>query len=1302
MARGKASAHFAALLLLGMAAAASGQGICPPAFKGSIEKLSVPFKDTGDTSRAVGNVERYDSTTCRIPNESFAGGEAVYEVRLNPGNEVSFFLDVQGGADLMLALVSTCGDGTSCYSSSADFIGPGDEEIPAAKYPPGIYYLYIDSAKDAPGGPYELTVRGVNPTPDLLLKVDAPRGAFAGNSVTYNLSLTNRGSLPASNVEIVHTLPQGMALGAGSDCSGGRVTFQIETLEIGEKKTAKREVVARVCPGIRGPLTATAEARAAQGSPALPVPATIQVSGQSDLSLHMASSAASVVAGRPLTYTFTIHNAGPSDATQVMVVDTLSGKETFSGSSGSSADWTCSGTTTVSCGPLAIPVGDTVTGSITVDILSSALQPLVNRATVSAKEAEPGCKRRRTCGPNSDFIETRVERKTDLTIDLTQDPAGEIALGNDFSYLLKVVNNGPSDSSGATVDLRDTEGHTVTRKIGPLPSGGDDTVKIPVKTSPDGLPEQISTTASVAPKEPDPVGGNNETAPLKTTLKIQADLSIESDVDLTEVCAGGILVYTVTTVNGGPSNYRGGTISATLSEGLSFVSSPDGCTAGGHARIVTCKVPPLAVGKSHPVRIAALVTNTESEVSVTGMGGKVTKVLPHLVVSLSADSLVDPGEVFDYTVKVENRGPSDAEDVKVRVELPAGRSELVDLGKIPADKLRSEKLSETAPSASGSLTTRASLVNPARCSNTAEVTTAVTDTNGVALALTLAADAQAVAVGDTLTYTIQVDNQGPGVSPTVTITDELPPNTLYESASSGCAPVAGKVECTGLTLPAKVEITVQVLPGAQTPLRNTVSLSPGTIPGASIETPVLPGRLLLPFFEVDGRFEEVTTLLSLRNLGTADIRYGFLATSGPLGVHETATVNLRDVPLSGNGYVAISPDPPEAPLGGDFVHIDPTPGTASGGLLVPATEMCREWSVRFLNGGPPETGTDFLFFAPGNGPSPSPVVKGRVFNEKGQLVQELDKIPHTEESFRIRTLDLGLLATFGSIEWTFRDGIFGHVAAVHREEGKDEVAVPGFCRDRLGAEIPSTLILPWFKVNRQEGLTTLLTVRNETEVNATFKVEVGLVSAGGVSIAPAATYDVAGHAIRTVNLHDPFDVAEGFVRVTAPQSLSGDFIHIDPSSGRTGGVLVRDAQLCRCWDVRFVQGTPSGSQTDLLFYVEGKGVEGKGKATGTVYSESGDSQGTVETPLSASFLLPVLGLTLLPSGLGVTGSGAIEWDLGENTKGYVAALFTEVGAGGSYSVLVPGLCRATVPETEEGCSPSKPDLSPGDLLEMLP
>ena len=1383
MARGKALAYFATLLL-GMAAAASGQTSCPPVFTGCIEKISEPFKHTGEVSREGGSVNGYNSPRCRIsPSQEYDGGEAVYEVRLNPGNEVSFSLVGQGEADLVLALVSTQGEGASCYSSSADFIGPGVEEIPAAKYPPGIYYLYIDSAKDAPRGRYDLTVRGVNPTPDLLLKVNAPRGAFAGNSVTYELSLTNRGDGVARNVEIGLTLPQGMELGTGLDCLGGRVTFRIDELEIGEEKKQTRKVTARICPGIWGPLTATADAKAAQGSPALPVPATIQVTGQSDLSIEITPSAPSVVAGKQLTYTFTIHNAGPSAATEVMVEDTLDGKETFAGAS----DWQCSGTAPVRCGPLGIPAGGTVTRSITVNTHSSALQPLVNRATVSANEEEPGCKRRRDCGPNSDSVETRVERETDLTIVKSQTPPGEVGAGAEFSYEITVENpKGPSDSSGALVkdclpapliyvekdgrcEISNREddgcaGTLVTCRIGPLDLGQKSTITIGAKTAPDLEPTTLFNKAELEAREEDPTGADVSNT-VETVLKIKADLRLlsktaervsEPGVVADSVCGGQNILYTMKVINNGPSNSPGGEILDILPKGLSFVSSPDGCSAD--AQTVTCPVPPLRPNESsqepHTAQIVALANGDSAEIvneaSVKGredstkdwIKSDTVNVLPSLELTLSAEEFVKVQECLVYTVGVTNLGPSTARAVNVRLDLPGSpptdppcnpsyecveATQLLDL-EIPERETYTRKVCVVAPSSSGNVTGTASFATPYACDQTnnkiAKATTTVVAETDMDLALSVTASAETVVIGDQLRYTIQVGNQGPATSPLlpITVEDILPQGANFESVTSAALAPA-LPECSGPDANRKlscklspvddaypdivvaVKVVAPTPPGVHAPLENEVEIiTDPTAPADPdptdnkrlIETPLLPGPLLLPFFEVAGGSEELTTLFAVRNLssGSVNLRPDIYVTSPeppvtiPLPLvklqdhHATATVNLRAVKpeLAGTtGYVAISTDPPDAPrplLGGDFVRFDPTRRTASGELLVPATEMCREWSVRFLNGKPIGSSTDILFFVPGNG---AKEVIGKVYNEEGRFVQTITFMA-PQEAFKKTMGDLQLLAGSGSIEWSFPENVVGNVTAIHKLGDKDEVAVPGFCRTLQDVGGRSSLILPFFQVD-PNGATTYLAIRNETDKE--LKVQIRTFTSAGTS--PDNQLPellLAGHGTHTVDLRRT-GISEGYmtVEVLEPalsRALSGDYILVDASGDLAGSALV-DAvspkQLCQKWDVRFVRDVPPGSNTSFLFYLEGSEIP-----TGNAYDESGKHLGevSVPAPLLRSSLISMSSLVFTPAPafpdakLGQT--GRIEWDLGEGNTGHVAMLFTSQGSEGGYSVLIPGIC----------------------------
>jgi hypothetical protein len=125
-----------------------------------------------------------------------------------------------------------------------------------------------------------------------------------------------------------------------------------------------------------------------------------------------------------------------------------------------------------------------------------------------------------------------------------------------------------------------------------------------------------------------------------------------------------------------------------------------------------------------------------------------------------------------------------------------------------------------------------------------------------------------------------------------------------------------------------------------------------------------------------------------------------------------------------------------------------------------------------------------------------------------------------------------------------------------------------------------------------------------------------------------------------------------------------------PSSSRSPGALVdtdlhrSPPQLCRSWNVRFLQGGPQNATTDVVFYL---GTGSSGQATGVIYSEAGGN--AVGQPVKVS--TDRAAFQVDGPSLGLTGAGAIDWDLGKDVVGNVA---TVIRAGG-LSVLVPGLCN---------------------------
>ena len=106
----------------------------------------LPFNDSGDTCTATNTVTTYGGT-CTLPYP-YGGEDMVYELTVGTGNSVGFSMDLTDSlGDLVLFIISTCGDGNSCVVNSQDAIGPGvgPEIIDPAGYASGTYYVYVDS-----------------------------------------------------------------------------------------------------------------------------------------------------------------------------------------------------------------------------------------------------------------------------------------------------------------------------------------------------------------------------------------------------------------------------------------------------------------------------------------------------------------------------------------------------------------------------------------------------------------------------------------------------------------------------------------------------------------------------------------------------------------------------------------------------------------------------------------------------------------------------------------------------------------------------------------------------------------------------------------------------------------------------------------------------------------------------------------------------------------------------------------------------------------------------------------------------
>jgi uncharacterized repeat protein (TIGR01451 family) len=221
-----------------------------------------------------------------------------------------------------------------------------------------------------------------------------------------------------------------------------------------------------------------------------------------------------------------------------------------------------------------------------------------------------------------------------------------------------------------------------------------------------------------------------------------------------------------------------------------------------------------------------------------------------------------PGQALTYTIVAGNAGPSPVTNATVADTPPAALtgvtwtcaasagSSCPASGTATIDASVSLLVGGTAtftltgtivPTATGTLANTAAITAPAGVTDPNAANDSATDTDTLTpqadLSLAKSDSPDPVAPGAPLTYTIRVTNGGPSASPGMTVTDTLPGQVGFVSASAGCAHAAGTVTCTlgALAPSAFVDVTIQVgvAPTAAGSLSNTAAVSGGAPDPAS-------------------------------------------------------------------------------------------------------------------------------------------------------------------------------------------------------------------------------------------------------------------------------------------------------------------------------------------------------------------------------------------------------------------------------------------------------------------------------------
>ena len=291
---------------------------------------------------------------------------------------------------------------------------------------------------------------------------DSPDPVTEGEDITYSIVVTNYGPGDATGVTLTDTFDELVTYVSATPSQGTcSLKVRVVTCAIGGMSSgATASVTLVVTAGDVIEPVQIANLASVSGTELDPVGSndnwmeatTIVPVGpaMADLAVTKSDTPDPVLSGGPqLTYSITVSNNGPDDATNVLLVDTLPAEVTFDSATPSSGD--CDQVATlgeVECrlGSLASGNNMTVTVVVTPDTVEAATS-ITNTVTVSATEEDPNLENN-TASASS----TVNPPGSDMSVSIGS-PSGTPAVDEPMTFDITVTNNGPSDNTNIVVTL---------------------------------------------------------------------------------------------------------------------------------------------------------------------------------------------------------------------------------------------------------------------------------------------------------------------------------------------------------------------------------------------------------------------------------------------------------------------------------------------------------------------------------------------------------------------------------------------------------------------------------------------------------------------------------------------------------------------------------------------------------------------------------------------------------------------------------------------------------------------------------